>query len=72
MDEMAGVGGHLGDDAERVAAFYIHRGTAEQHIKEGKMAAENICSFDDGTGVRFLRTHRLAVCRTCALDFGVE
>jgi hypothetical protein len=29
---------NLSRPAERVVAFYNHRGTAEQHIKEGKNA----------------------------------
>jgi hypothetical protein len=29
--------------AERVVMFYNHRGTAEQHIKEGKSAVAFVC-----------------------------
>jgi hypothetical protein len=61
VDEVASVGGHVDDDAERVVAYYNHRGTAEQHIKEGKMAAEKICSLDEGTGIQFPRTCRFSL-----------
>lgn len=61
MDEVAGVGGHVDDDAERVVAYYNRRGTAAQHIKEGKMAAEKICSLDEGTEIQFPRTCRLSL-----------
>jgi hypothetical protein len=45
---------HLARPAERVVTFYIHRGTAEQRIKEGKGAIK----WTRLAGMPFLRRQR--------------
>jgi len=59
--------------AERVAAFYNHRGAAEHHIKEGKNAVtwtRLSCHRFAANAVR-LQLHALAACRSgVSDDFG--
>lgn len=70
---------NLGRPAERVVAFYSHRGTAEQHIKEGKNAIKWTrlsCRKFRANAVR-LQLHALAYnlanfMRTLALPKEVE
>ena len=70
---------YLSRPAERVVAFYNKRGTAEQHIKEGKNAIKWTrlsCRRFDHNAVR-LQLHALAYnlgnfMRTLALPDAVE